>query len=149
MLFRSARSYAPQPGTSNRPSKAVPGQRISVSLTGAPPNALPADYDLAVFKDIGAAFAAQLVPADSAALTKLSAEFAPSTFSPSTFSPSTFSPSTFSPSTFSADAFAPSTFSPSTFSPSTFSPSTFSRSEERRVGKECLCWCRSRWSPYH
>ena len=23
------------------------------------------------------------------------------------------------------------------------------RSEERRVGKECLCWCRSRWSPYH
>ena len=24
-----------------------------------------------------------------------------------------------------------------------------SRSEERRVGKECVCWCRSRWSPYH
>ena len=23
------------------------------------------------------------------------------------------------------------------------------RSEERRVGKECTCWCRSRWSPYH
>ena len=23
------------------------------------------------------------------------------------------------------------------------------RSEERRVGKECLCWCRSRWSPDH
>ena len=23
------------------------------------------------------------------------------------------------------------------------------RSEERRVGKECLAWCRSRWSPYH
>ena len=23
------------------------------------------------------------------------------------------------------------------------------RSEERRVGKECLCGCRSRWSPYH
>ena len=23
------------------------------------------------------------------------------------------------------------------------------RSEERRVGKVCLCWCRSRWSPYH
>ena len=23
------------------------------------------------------------------------------------------------------------------------------RSEERRVGKECLSWCRSRWSPYH
>ena len=23
------------------------------------------------------------------------------------------------------------------------------RSEERRVGKECLLECRSRWSPYH
>ena len=23
------------------------------------------------------------------------------------------------------------------------------RSEERRVGKECASWCRSRWSPYH
>ena len=27
--------------------------------------------------------------------------------------------------------------------------STFGRSEERRVGKECLHQCRSRWSPYH
>ena len=27
--------------------------------------------------------------------------------------------------------------------------SKFKRSEERRVGKECVCWCRSRWSPYH
>ena len=25
----------------------------------------------------------------------------------------------------------------------------FLRSEERRVGKECTSWCRSRWSPYH
>src|SRR3546814_2406894 len=23
------------------------------------------------------------------------------------------------------------------------------RSEERRVGKECVCTCRSQWSPYH
>ena len=23
------------------------------------------------------------------------------------------------------------------------------RPEERRVGKECTSWCRSRWSPYH
>ena len=27
--------------------------------------------------------------------------------------------------------------------------SLFFRSEERRVGKECLRLCRSRWSPYH
>ena len=25
----------------------------------------------------------------------------------------------------------------------------WTRSEERRVGKECTSWCRSRWSPYH
>ena len=28
-------------------------------------------------------------------------------------------------------------------------PFSRSRSEERRVGKECLRLCRSRWSPYH
>src|SRR3546814_2403592 len=26
---------------------------------------------------------------------------------------------------------------------------TMGRSEERRVGKECVSTCRSRWSPYH
>ena len=29
------------------------------------------------------------------------------------------------------------------------SPPAATRSEERRVGKECTSWCRSRWSPYH
>ena len=34
--------------------------------------------------------------------------------------------------------------------PSTTTPTTTTaRSEERRVGKECLTQCRSRWSPYH
>src|SRR3546814_13896421 len=28
-------------------------------------------------------------------------------------------------------------------------PSPPPRSEERRVGKECVSTCRSRWSPYH
>ena len=28
-------------------------------------------------------------------------------------------------------------------------PNYPTRSEERRVGKECLRLCRSRWSPYH
>src|SRR3546814_7955998 len=27
--------------------------------------------------------------------------------------------------------------------------SSYPRSEERRVGKECVSTCRSRWSPYH
>src|SRR3546814_14803642 len=30
-----------------------------------------------------------------------------------------------------------------------FCPSLKPRSEERRVGKECVSTCRSRWSPYH
>src|SRR3546814_10337440 len=28
-------------------------------------------------------------------------------------------------------------------------PDAADRSEERRVGKECVSTCRSRWSPYH
>src|SRR3546814_2923298 len=28
-------------------------------------------------------------------------------------------------------------------------PTPIGRSEERRVGKECVSTCRSRWSPYH
>src|SRR3546814_1095884 len=28
-------------------------------------------------------------------------------------------------------------------------PAAARRSEERRVGKECVSTCRSRWSPYH
>src|SRR3546814_11638592 len=28
-------------------------------------------------------------------------------------------------------------------------PAEYARSEERRVGKECVSTCRARWSPYH
>src|SRR3546814_5860344 len=31
----------------------------------------------------------------------------------------------------------------------TLMPPEANRSEERRVGKECVSTCRSRWSPYH
>src|SRR3546814_14440026 len=30
-----------------------------------------------------------------------------------------------------------------------WTPVDYFRSEERRVGKECVSTCRSRWSPYH
>ena len=71
----------------------LPGQTIDVRLS-----ALPADYDLAVFKDIGQTFAKQFTPggASTSDLVKLTAEYAPSVFSPSVFSPSVFSPSVFS-----------------------------------------------------
>src|SRR3546814_1410560 len=44
-----------------------------------------------------------------------------------------------------------STHNPRSFLPATFaaSRSHVDRSEERRVGKECVSTCRYRWSPYH
>jgi hypothetical protein len=101
----------------------LPNQRITVSLSG-----LSADYELAVFRDIGAEFASQVVPTTADGLKRLSAKFSPSVFSPSVFSPSVFSPSVFSPDAYSPSVFSPSVFSPSVFSPSVFSPSVFSPS---------------------
>ena len=37
----------------------------------------------------------------------------------------------------------------STLTPQAWGGTAWARSEERRVGKECLRLCRSRWSPYH
>src|SRR3546814_11340361 len=37
----------------------------------------------------------------------------------------------------------------SVFSTTEFDRVEYLRSEERRVGKECVSTCRSRWSPYH
>ncbi|NNC75586.1 MAG: hypothetical protein HKN93_08765, partial [Acidimicrobiia bacterium] len=74
----------------------TPGAVATVTLSG-----LPADYDLAVFKDIRQAYTDLANPLED--LNRLSAEFAPSVFSPSVFSPSVFSPSVFSP-----EAYAPS-----------------------------------------
>jgi hypothetical protein len=100
--------------------KVQPGSRLIVTLTE-----LPENYDLVLFKDIGAAYQT-LTSLDD--LAHLSAEFASDGFSPSAFSPDAFSPSAFSPSAFSPSAFSPSAFSPSAFSPSAFSPSAFSPS---------------------
>src|SRR4051794_11950908 len=98
----------------------LPGSKLTVDLTN-----LPANYDLAVFKDIRQAYTSLTSTQN---LTHLSAEFAPSAFSPSAFSPSAFSPIAFSPDAYSPSAFSPSAFSPSAFSPSAFSPSAFSPS---------------------
>ena len=97
-----------------------PGSEVRVNISN-----LPADYDLALFKDITQAYTDLTSPQD---LTRLSAEYAPSIFSPSIFSPSIFSPSIFSPDAYAPSIFSPSIFSPSIFSPSIFSPSIFSPS---------------------
>ena len=45
---------------------------------------------------------------------------------------------------------APWTVDLTAYAPGRFDPTEArTRSEERRVGKECLAVCRSRWSPYH
>src|SRR3546814_12610671 len=38
---------------------------------------------------------------------------------------------------------------PASVGPITTPSFDLSRSEARRVGKACVCTCRSRWSPYH
>jgi hypothetical protein len=103
---------------------APPGSQFAVDVTD-----LPANYDLAVFKDIGAAYEQLASTDDLLHLTASGESVAPSQFSPSQFSPSQFSPSQFSPSQFSPSQFSPSQFSPSQFSPSQFSPSQFSPSQ--------------------
>ena len=101
----------------------TPGQRIDVRLTG-----LPADYDLAVFRDIGQVFESQFTPAtaSSSDLLKLTAEYAPTVFSPTVFSPTVFSPTVFSPDAYAPTVFSPTVFSPTVFSPTVFSPTVFS-----------------------
>ena len=96
----------------------TPGSKIIVTLTD-----LPANYDLTIYKDIGAAFTDLTSPQD---LLRLGAEFAPDAFSPDAFSPDAFSPDAFSPDAFSPDAFSPDAFSPDAFSPDAFSPDAFS-----------------------
>ena len=105
----------------------APSQSVRIKLSG-----LPADYDLAVFKDIGQAFKGILAPGNSAELLKVSAEFAPSVsqsiFSQSIFSQSIFSQSIFSQADASQSIFSQSIFSQSIFSQSIFSQSIFSQS---------------------
>src|SRR3546814_5285436 len=44
---------------------------------------------------------------------------------------------------------APMAHDPSKKVPTMMTTADMARSEERRVGKECVSTCRSRWSPYH
>ncbi len=125
-LTGNSSGYIDAPGGTRWYKFAVqPGGTARVSLTD-----LPADYDLALFKDISTTFATlQSIPD----LNRLSAEFAPSVFSPSVFSPSVFSPSVFSPEAFAPSVFSPSVFSPVGVAPSVFSPETFTSAQTRSL----------------
>ncbi|HEU5424191.1 MAG TPA: choice-of-anchor Q domain-containing protein, partial [Nitrolancea sp.] len=98
-----------------------PNSHVTVTLTN-----LPANYDLTLYKDIGAAFRAFQTLSSSQDLAQLSAEFAPDAFSPDAYSPDAFSPDAFSPDAYSPDAFSPDAFSSDVFAPDAFSPDAYS-----------------------
>jgi hypothetical protein len=137
----------------------LPNGRVDITLSQ-----LPADYDLIVFSDIGAAYDALTAGATSTtgpslALTDLAkqdasapgdafntSQYNPSAWDPTNwnptlntagFSPSQWSPSQWSPSQWSASQWSPSQWSPSQWSPSQWSPSQWSPSQ----------WSPSQWSP--
>src|SRR3546814_20271181 len=62
---------------------------------------------------------------------------------------SIFSPGPLTTEAFSMDNRAVSIFGTVDFEVTDRLTLTAGRSEERRVGKECVSTCRSRWSPYH
>ena len=105
-----------------------PGSLVTVTLTGASPGTcLPTNYDLVLYKDIGAAYNTL---ASSQDLVRLNTEFAPDSFSPDSFSPDSFSPDSFSPDSFSPDSFSPDSFSPDSFSPD---PSAYASAQLRSI----------------
>lgn len=92
-----------------------PGARLSINLTN-----LPANYDLTLYKDIGAVFNSSL--ANNADLTKQSAEFAPDFISPDFISPDFISPDFISPDFISSAQNVPDFISPDFISPDFISP---------------------------
>jgi hypothetical protein len=134
----------------------VPGQDVSVSLKGLlGDDALPADYDLALYGDVGAAFD-QLVDGDPVAqLASTSAasgvtdtqvpqfpaetatiptrenpptgqQFAPHVYSPHVYSPHVYSPHVYSPHVYSPHVYSPRVFTPGSYIPANVSDSSLS-----------------------
>jgi CSLREA domain-containing protein len=101
--------------------KVDPNSKVTVTLTD-----LPTNYDLTIYKDIDAAFKADLAalnePRD---LLKLNAEFAPDAFAPDAFAPASRSSDTFAPASRSALAFSPDVFAAEVFAPASRSPDAF------------------------
>ena len=102
---------------------AQPGATVQVALTG-----LPADYDLVLFKDIGATYNALVTPASTTDLNKLSAEYASSGFTSSGFTSSGFTSSGFTSSGFTDSVYSSSGFTSSGFTSSGFTSSGFTSS---------------------
>jgi hypothetical protein len=98
-----------------------PGSRVVVTLTG-----LPANYDLVLYKDIGAKFQELTALASTDDLALLTAEFAPEAYSPEAYSPEAYSPEAYSPEAYSPEAYSPEAYSPEAYSPEAYSPEAYS-----------------------
>jgi pentapeptide MXKDX repeat protein len=103
-----------------------PLSEVIVTLTGVNGGALPANYDLTIYKDIAAAFYELIAPLDTSDLVRLGAEFAGDAFSGDAFSGDAFSGDAFSGDAFSGDAFSGDAFSGDAFSGDAFSGDAFS-----------------------
>src|SRR4029079_2596490 len=104
-----------------------PGQRVLVTVTN-----VPADYSVALYKDIRALFDAQVASltgtpeAKHAAIRRLDASVAPDALSPDALSPDELSPDELSPDALSPDALSPDELSPDALSPDELSPDELS-----------------------
>ena len=104
-----------------------PGQRVLVKVTN-----VPADYSVALYKDIRALFDAQVASLTGtteeklAAIRRLDASVAPDALSPDALSPDELSPDELSPDALSPDALSPDALSPDALSPDELSPDELS-----------------------
>lgn len=105
-----------------------PGQRVLVKATN-----VPADYSVALYKDIqklfdqqSAALAGGDLAAKLKAIANLDASVAPDALSPDELSPDALSPDELSPDALSPDALSPDALSPDALSPDELSPDELS-----------------------
>ena len=102
-----------------------PGQRVTVRLSG-----VPADYSLALYKDIRKLYDAQVAALGGSdplgAVNDFDASVAPDALSPDALSPDALSPDALSPDALSPDALSPDALSPDALSPDALSPDELS-----------------------
>jgi len=102
-----------------------PGQRVSVKITN-----LPANYSLALFKDIRQLYDQQIAALSGSdplgAINNIDAAVAPDALSPDELSPDELSPDELSPDELSPDELSPDELSPDELSPDELSPDELS-----------------------
>ena len=110
--------------------RVAPGQKVLIKLTGIGTTiSLPADFSLALFKDIRAyldSTKTQVTSDPLAAIQNHDAASTPDALSPDALSPDALSPDALSPDALSPDALSPDELSPDELSPDALSPDALS-----------------------